>query len=230
MFARALPIISGVFLVFFILACNGRNHYPENPPTSSSIRELPDTLYVSTWSYSRPEYDSLPDSLVRLYGHQAHDIQNDTAEDLINNYSAPYFAYAAEPYYLGDSTWGKLIFFRPERNDYYSSQFYLINDEGTIKDVIELAYAFFDAGVDGDGRSLLINQGREKIIYSKLYWYHVGDGVVSLDTIVAYRIQQGRRYALPVSEEKRKELRQLFEQYQEERLKERRKELRQLNN
>ena len=221
---RVVPIISGVFLVFFILACNGRNHYPENPPTSSSIRELPDTLYVSTWSYSRPEYDSLPDSLVRLYGHQAHKSMSYSSLDLED---VLYYAYATEPYYLGDSTWGKLIRFKPELNDYYTLQLYLINDKGKIKDAIELAYYFSDAGTDASGKSMLINQGREKIIYSKLYWYYIidTDGLVVLDTIVGYQIRQGRKHALPVSEEKRKELRQLFEQYEEERLKERRKEL-----
>ena len=214
MFARALPIISGVFLGFLILACNGRNHYPENPSTSSSIRELPDTLYVSTGDYSRrpSEYDSLPDSLVRLYGLQAH---KSTSYSSLNLEDVLYYAYAEEPYYFNDSTWGKLILFKPELNNYYTLQLYLINDKGKIKDAIELAYRFSDAGVNSDGQSLLINQGREKIIYTKLYWYYIidTDGLVVLDTIVGHQIRQGRKYALPVSEEKRKELRQLFRRY-----------------
>ena len=217
MFARALPIISGVFLVFFILACNGRNQYPENPPASSSIRELPDTSYLFVTDFNNrskyfSEYDSLPDSLVRLYTRRTHNSRKNTPSNL-NNYGSSYHAYSAEPYYLGDSTWGKLILFKPESHGFSSLQMYLTNNKGIIKDVIEPAYIFSDAGINGSGESMLISQGQEKIIYSKLYWERAIQKFAELDTIVGYQIRQGRKYALPVSEEKRKELRQLFRRY-----------------
>ena len=210
MCTKVVPNISRALVIgLFVLACDSER--PKNNPTSSSVRELPDTSYIAAGSrlIKQSEYDSLSDSLMDVYARQIHKSTKYSSLDLK---AIPYSAYATPPYDLGDSTWGNLILFRPKRNEYYTSQLYLTDGRGIVKDAIELAYYFSNDGVDGIGESLLINQGGKKIVYNKRYWKYPVDGV-ELDTIVGYEIRQGRKHTLLIPEEERKKLRQLFRQY-----------------
>ena len=128
--------------------------------------------------------------------------------------------YASDTFFLGNETWGKLVYFENETIQWYNSvQLYLLNEKGKTKDILETIATFGDAGRILDCHSFLIQEKDISTIYTRIYDSYITSDYINgawhdidyvQDTIIAYQLKNGRKYPFKISTEKQKELKQLF--------------------
>lgn len=204
-------LLTGSLLCAFLLgACN----YPlSEKPQPASGKTLPDTLRLGDFRYrldNLQRYDLLSDSLSAYYKSRAGEGAMGGMNAEIN-----YTLYAEQAYFLEENSWGRLVLFKPEYNAYCSLQLYVENPKGRIQSAVEVAYFFGEEGSLGDGSSILLQQAEQIIIYKKAYWEMFygseAERHIPIDSIMAYTINENEIRPLPLSEQKAKAIRALFE-------------------
>lgn len=129
-----------------------------------------------------------------------------------------YDAYADQPFVLGENTWGRLIYFRPHSNNYNSLQLYIMDKSSRIKDAIEVGYWFEEEGASGLGKSFVVYDGKQTILYNKQHWTSFymnqeGDFINEklVDTIIAHHLTNSQIIPQSLSVKKLQEAEQVFE-------------------
>lgn len=217
-------IISNLLAILFLAACNNKPYQASMEIIEPILQPAFDTFFV--WDYKDigfrvkhlQEQDSLSRDSTQFFAERAKWSNNNGAINL--DYLSDYDAYADKPFVLGKNTWGRLIYFRPHSNNYNSLQLYIMDKSSRIKDAIEVGYWFEEEGVSGLGQSFIVKENDHTIIYNQQYWVNyytdfdnefVAD--VSVDTVVAYKLQGGKVSPFEVSKTNSAVVKSIFFQH-----------------
>jgi len=208
---NSLWIISIIYFSGIATSCK----HPKNDRTSVTVSQL-DTLFVEMQMKNQiPTDNALSDSLLLEYINKADKF---VPYPILSSDNGLYKAFQIGFYQLSKNTYGRIIHFEPERNDYSSVQFFIENDTGKLMDAIELAYSYSEEGINGLGSSYIIREDKNIKIFTKKYWivyeYYMPDERkdtdLVLDSLMAYEIQQQLKVSVTMDSSMKVQVKELF--------------------